>query len=69
MSKQTYKGNGNHAWEPVANDASCVTTRLRVPGGWLYHSRNKMYGFTSQSFVPLPANLSADKGGEGGFYL
>lgn len=46
--KQEYKGNGKHAWEAVIGD----TSRLRVPGGWLYRS------FTSTgvntAFVPVP---------------
>ena len=41
---QEYKGNGKHDWEPV----STGTARLRVPGGWLYHTMD------GTVFVPVP---------------
>jgi hypothetical protein len=52
---QEYKGNGKHEWEFVTDDfdTGVVTTRLRVPGGWLYRD----YGDTDTShpvFVPVP---------------
>jgi hypothetical protein len=50
---QAYKGNGKHTWESVDRTDDIVTTRLRVPGGWLYRvARNE---FTkSVTFVPVP---------------
>lgn len=42
---QEYKGNGKHGWEEVTG----VTSRLRVPGGWLYETE------CSVVFVPVPA--------------
>lgn len=50
---QAYKGNGKHTWEMVTGRDRTLhvasTTRLRVPGGWLY----KPYGSASV-FVPMP---------------
>ncbi len=43
---QEYLGNGNHAWEYVAD----ATYRLRVPGGWLYRD-DTLPGI---AFVPVP---------------
>jgi hypothetical protein len=74
--QQTYKGNGNHGWEPVCSDseadkgfaASDITDRLRVPGGWLYRTNQTLIIGDQQSvanalvFVPLPAVLVQGKG-------
>lgn len=55
---QAYKGNGAHAWEVVTKEVvagrygaplSRTTSRLRVPGGYLY----RVTGF-AMSFVPMP---------------
>ena len=48
---QAYKGNGNHDWENVTDGSisSYRTTRLRVPGGFLYR-----YGDGDPVFVPMP---------------
>lgn len=46
---QEYKGNGNHAWEPVAEKLE----RVRVPGGWLYRSHDE-HGPMGATFVPVP---------------
>lgn len=46
---QAYKGNGKHEWEVVTQEGSShPTTRLRVPGGWLYRHGSHV------SFVPMP---------------
>jgi len=50
---QEYRGNGNHEWEDVHSDFSGSTTRLRVPGGWLYLVLNEKQRFTT-TFVPMP---------------
>ncbi|MFN4278327.1 MAG: hypothetical protein ACK4FJ_18695 [Ferrovibrio sp.] len=63
-TKQTYLGNGNHQWEPVAHfeppfgNAGDSTARLRVPGGWLYRTVVMQDGEVVASdsvFVPLPS--------------
>jgi hypothetical protein len=43
---QEYKGNGNHEWEDVVG----FTSRLRVPGGWLYRDGPS----ETMCFVPVP---------------
>lgn len=53
MSRQTYLGNGHHKWEPVTEE----TSRLRVPGGWLYTAWSTQLKTQSTVFVPLPAAL------------
>jgi hypothetical protein len=49
---QAYRGNGNHAWERVTDN----TTRLRVPGGWLYRTYATTGGY-AMAFVPTPAHV------------
>lgn len=61
---QEYRGNGKHKWELVTSnqDAARVTgsmtTRLRVPGGWLYQTGSivggKLTGAPTSVFVPVP---------------
>lgn len=56
MSKdqsQEYRGNGEHEWEPVHYAlGNGKTSRLRVPGGWLYRHT---YGANDViAFVPMP---------------
>lgn len=48
-AKQSYKGNGKHMWEPVADSIK----RIRVPGGWLY-SNYTTHAFGAMVFVPMP---------------
>ena len=49
--KEKYLGNGAHSWENVVG----LTTRLRVPGGWIYSIDD---GETFDAvFVPLPTVL------------
>jgi len=50
---QAYRGNGKHAWEPVAQGSA----RLRVPGGWLYTAFVDKPNSFATVFVPLPENL------------
>jgi hypothetical protein len=47
--KEKYLGNGNHKWEIVVPG---FTSRLRVPGGWIYNVEEG-----DSVFVPLPAAL------------
>ena len=70
---QAYKGNGKHTWEIVHSAANAMvmenTTRLRVPGGWLYRAciltkdgDTLTSSVMSTTFVPLPAVLVQGKG-------
>jgi hypothetical protein len=68
MSKdnpQDYRGNGGHDWELViyrsgGDQIIDDTSRLRVPGGWLYRNwavglvNGKDKGFVTMTFVPMP---------------
>jgi hypothetical protein len=59
MSKQQsqeYRGNGQHAWETVVENNASFTSRLRVPGGWLYRCRYALDGVLGVNivFVPMP---------------
>jgi len=66
MSKQQsqeYRGNGEHEFERVTEDATSYTQRLRVPGGWLYHVTTDMSApkfdrtpnfHVNTVFVPMP---------------
>lgn len=47
---QQYRENGNHEWEAVADGGLAGTTRLRVPGGWLYRDGRTV----TTVFVPMP---------------
>ena len=49
--KEKYQGNGSHTWEKVVG----FTTRLRVPGGWIYDVSDG--DVSTPVFVPLPAVL------------
>jgi hypothetical protein len=61
MSKaqsQEYRGNGNHKWEDVYGGPDSRTTRLRVPGGWLYSVHTNTENddeLLTTTFVPMPA--------------
>jgi hypothetical protein len=48
---QAYKGNGKHDWQEACQGSpgEYRTTRLRVPGGFLYR-----YGDGAPVFVPMP---------------
>jgi len=57
---QAYRGNGNHEWEVVTSSGNPTwlsTYRLRVPGGWLYCTRDPDSMAVSQTFVPTPAHV------------
>lgn len=63
MSKeqeQSYHGNGQHTWEEVCEISNgklgSLTTRLRVPGGWLYSvALSTADGVLATTvFVPMP---------------
>jgi hypothetical protein len=68
MSKdnpQDYRGNGEHGWERVQLSMDGAdfdyTSRLRVPGGWLYRNTFAMSDageitgpFVNVTFVPMP---------------
>lgn len=67
--KQSYEGNGKHGWEHVVTvdnrpRSYDETTRLRVPGGWLYANtvQRGVVTATTMTFVPLPAVLVQHKG-------
>ena len=38
-------------WETIIEDATSITRRLRVPGGWLVEVQNCSYGETHVQFI------------------
>ena len=60
MSKentQEYRGNGQHEWEIVHKWDGGYTSRLRVPGGWIYAvmAETTEGAQMNNVFVPMPA--------------
>ena len=48
-----------HTWEVVGTkDAQSVTSRMRVPGGWLYHHTEGV-SLSCMAFVPEPVSAAA----------
>lgn len=56
---QAYKGNGQHRWEDVCAPSDStqngMTSRLRVPGGWIYSVYHGPTDGETALFVPMPA--------------
>lgn len=40
----------------IVNDGNLFTTRIQVPGGWVYHSYDKSHNMMGMCFVPAPAH-------------